>query len=326
MEVFFLLSIAGYVIDILVGDPPRLPHPVVLIGNSIGRLERWARKWFITPAGLKAAGVVLAASVTAGSFVATALVLHLAREVHYMLFLLLGAWLISTTIATSGLALAAGEIKELLAAGNLEAARRQVGMIVGRDTGGMENGEVARATVETVAENFVDAVVAPLFYACLGGPALAMAYRAVNTLDSMLGYKNEKYLHLGWASARLDDAAGYLPARLAGCMLVLAAWLSNRDWRRGLRAWRRDAAAHPSPNSGIPESVMAGTLGVRLGGRNLYGGVVSHRAYMGEPVEELRPDHITRTVDMLYLGSLLTVLCLPALLLAARWVCISFFS
>jgi len=320
MEIFFLQAILGYIIDIVVGDPPRLPHPVVLIGNSIARLERVARKIFHSPAGLKAAGVILAATVTVGSFAVTALLLDVLREVSYWLFLPAGAWLVSTTIATKGLAVAAGEIKQLLAVGDLQGARRQVGMIVGRDTGDMDSGEAARATVETVAENYVDAVAAPLFYACLGGPALAMAYRAVNTLDSMLGYKNEKYIHLGWASARLDDLAGYVPARLAGAMLLFAAWLSNRDWRRAWRAWRRDAAFHPSPNSGIPESVMAGALGIQLGGRNVYGGVVSHRAFMGEPGEAMRPDHINRAIDMLYLGALAAALGAPVFWLTVRWV------
>ncbi|KJS11150.1 MAG: cobalamin biosynthesis protein [Peptococcaceae bacterium BRH_c8a] len=319
MEIFFWQALLGYIIDLLVGDPPRLPHPVVLIGNSIARLESVARKTFNSDAALKIAGVILAATVTVGSFAVTALLLYALREVSYLLFLLAGAWLVSTTIATKGLATAARDIKQLLAEGDLPGARRQVGMIVGRDTGDMDSGDVARATVETVAENFVDAVAAPLFYACLGGPALAMAYRAVNTLDSMLGYKNEKYMHLGWASARLDDLAGYVPARLAGGLLLFAAWLSNRDWRRAWRAWRRDAAAHPSPNSGIPESVMAGTLGIQLGGRNVYGGVVSHRAFMGEPGEEMRPDHINRAIDMLYLGALVAVLVVPVFWLAVWW-------
>ncbi|HBX22475.1 MAG TPA: cobalamin biosynthesis protein CobD [Desulfotomaculum sp.] len=319
MEIFFWQALLGYIIDLLVGDPPRLPHPVVLIGNSIARLESVARKTFNSDAALKIAGVILAATVTVGSFAVTALLLYALREVSYLLFLLAGAWLVSTTIATKGLATAARDIKQLLAEGDLPGARRQVGMIVGRDTGDMDSGDVARATVETVAENFVDAVAAPLFYACLGGPALAMAYRAVNTLDSMLGYKNEKYMYLGWASARLDDLAGYVPARLAGGLLLFAAWLSNRDWRRAWRAWRRDAAVHPSPNSGIPESVMAGTLGIQLGGRNVYGGVVSHRAFMGEPGEEMRPDHINRAIDMLYLGALIAVLVVPVFWLAVWW-------
>ncbi len=313
MEKFILLAITGYLIDIIVGDPPRIPHPVVIIGKSIEYLEGIARRFALSPAGLKLAGVILAPLVIIGTYLVTTLLLNFLQEVSYSLYLLVGAWLVSTTIATRGLAHAAEEIKKLLAGGELPAARKKVGMIVGRDTRSMNGGEITRATVETVAENLVDAVVAPFFYACLGGPALAMAYRATNTLDSMLGYKNEKYLHLGWASARLDDVANYIPSRLAGCMLLFAAWLSNRDWQRGLRAWRRDAAAHPSPNSGIPESVMAGTIRVRLGGTNVYGEVVSHRAFMGDPVEELRPDHIGRAVDMLFLASFIAVVTISTL-------------
>ncbi len=312
LEIFYGQMILGYIIDLLVGDPSKLPHPVVLIGKIIERLEKTIRSMNLRPPALQAAGACLALAVVTVSFVAVHLLLQVALQVHYYLYLFLGAWIVSTTIATKGLADAAQDIRRLLAAGRLDDARIRVGWIVSRDTDNMDSRDITRATVETVAENLVDAVVAPVFYACIGGPALAMAYRAVNTLDSMLGYKNEKYIYLGWASARLDDAAGYIPARLTGCILVCAAWLSNRKWRGALAAWRQDAAAHPSPNSGIPESVMAGALGIRLGGRNVYGGVVSFRPYMGEPLESLRPDHINRAVDMLYLASLLAVMACAA--------------
>ncbi|WP_449240580.1 adenosylcobinamide-phosphate synthase CbiB [Desulfoscipio gibsoniae] len=313
MYIFFLQAIIGFVIDLLVGDPPRLPHPVVYIGRSIACLDKLARKITSSPRGLKAAGAGIAIAVVVGSFGFTALVLWAIGQVNYYVYLLLGAWIVSTTVAARGLADAAGAIRQLLLAGDDTAARRRVGWIVGRDTEAMDRGQMVRATVETAAENINDAVVAPLFYACLGGPALAMAYRAVNTLDSMLGYKNDKYLHLGWASARLDDLAGYIPARLTGLALLFAAWLSGRDWRRAVRAWVRDAAKHPSPNSGIPESVMAGAIHIRLGGRNVYGGVISFRQYMGDSLEEFRPDHITRAVDMLYLASAFAALGLPIL-------------
>jgi len=318
MEIIALQIVIGYIIDLMMGDPPRIPHPVVFIGRGIACLERAARKWFNKPAGVKVAGVGIALIITAGSYATTALILWAAWQVHYYLFLMAGTWLISTTIATRGLADAALEIRRVLASGDLALARQRVGWIVGRDTGTMSGNDVVRATVETVAENLNDAVVAPLFYACIGGPALAMAYRAVNTLDSMMGYKNEKYLHLGWASARLDDIAGYIPARLTGLLLLMVAWLSNRDWRRALAVWRRDAALHSSPNSGIPESVMAGALGIRLGGRNVYGGVVTFRAYMGDQVEQFRPDHITRSVDMLYEAAAAAVISFTALLLIVQ--------
>lgn len=313
MDIFLIQTFCGYIIDLLVGDPPRLPHPVVFIGRGIARLEKVARLITASPVGLKMAGAGIAILVVLMSFGLTALILWLVRQANYYIYLLLGAWIVSTTVAARGLAEAAGAIRQLLLAGDQAAARRWVGCIVGRDTEKMDCGQMVRATVETVAENLNDAVVAPLFYACIGGPALAMAYRAVNTLDSMLGYKNEQYLHLGWASARLDDLAGYIPARLTGLALLLAAWLSGRDWRRAIKTWRRDAKQHPSPNSGVPESIMAGAIHVRLGGSNVYSGVTSFRHYMGDPLEELRPDHIARAVDMLYLASALAVLIMPTL-------------
>jgi len=308
LHTYFLLPILSLIIDLLVGDPPRLPHPVVLMGRFIACLEKKVRRMVASSWGLKVIGSGIAIVVVGVSYGVTAFIVWGAWQVNFYLYLLVSAWLVSNTIAARGLAETAGAIRQLLLTGDLAAARQQVGMIVGRDTDTMESEQLVRATVETVAENINDAVVAPLFYACLGGPALAMAYRAVNTLDSMLGYKNERYLHLGWASARLDDAAGYIPARLTGLALLLAAWLAGRDWRRGLSAWRRDAAKHPSPNSGVPESVMAGALHIRLGGQNIYGGVASFRQYMGDPLEKLNPKHIAWAVRLLYLSSAVAAL------------------
>lgn len=309
MDMIVIQVLLGYFLDLVIGDPAMIPHPVVIIGNWIARLEKLFRKRVFSPTGLRIAGMAVALVITAGSYIVVSLLLIAALKVNFFIYMLIAAWLISTTIATRGLACAAKEIKEILVAGNLGWARVKVGWIVGRDTSEMASGDVTRATVETVAENLVDAVVAPIFYAIIGGPALAMAYRAVNTLDSMLGYKNEKYLHFGWAAARLDDIANYIPARLAGIALLIAAWLTNRDHRSALAAWRRDAKLHPSPNSGVPEAVMAGALGIRLGGRNVYGGVVSFRHYMGESCEALRPDHIARAIEMLYLGSFISLIC-----------------
>lgn len=313
MDIFIVHIFVGYVIDLLIGDPRQMPHPVVIIGKGIELLEKKARYHFSSPLGLKIAGAFIVLVVIAASFAATSAILWVAWQINYYFFLLAGAWIFSTTIATRGLADAALEIRQMLLYGDLSLARQRVGWIVGRDTDTMSSEEMVRATVETVSENLNDAFMAPLFYACIGGPVLAMVFRAVNTLDSMLGYKNEKYMHLGWASARLDDFAGYIPARITGLLLVLVAWLSNRNWRRALSAWQRDASSHPSPNSGIPESVIAGTLGVRLGGRNVYGGVVSVRAYMGEQVEILRSDHIVRAVDMIYQASFVAILTVSVL-------------
>ncbi|MDA8234798.1 MAG: adenosylcobinamide-phosphate synthase CbiB [Clostridia bacterium] len=299
---------AAYLIDLVVGDPRWLPHPVVVIGKGISLLEGFLRRWAAPLVGLKAAGVLLTSFIVAGSYLVTWAAVEGLALIHPYLGLAVGVWLISTTIAAKGLAQAGLEIRDLLAQGNLAGARIKVGWIVGRDTQNLDEGEITRATVETVAENIVDGIVAPLFYAFIGGAPLAMAYRATNTLDSMVGYKNEKYLDLGWASARFDDLANLIPARLTGIFLVLAAWICGVNGCRAIKIQLRDAAKHPSPNSGYPESAVAGALGIRLGGQNYYGGQPSFRAYMGDALEPLEGRHIGLTVRLMYVTSALMVL------------------
>jgi adenosylcobinamide-phosphate synthase len=191
-----------------------------------------------------------------------------------------------------------------------------VGYIVGRTTSELEEPEITRATVETVAENMVDAVVSPLFFALLGGAPLAMLYRAANTLDSMVGYRSDKYIYFGWASARWDDVMNWLPARLTGCLLVAAAVCRRGcSGLRAARSIRQFARLHPSPNSGIPESAVAGALGIELGGVNVYHGRTSERARMGWALRERGKADIIRTVELLYtvsfliVGGLLCALC-----------------
>lgn len=299
----------AYIIDLLVGDPPGLPHPVVLMGKLISGLEGLLRPHFRTPAAQLAAGGVLAAVVVGSSYVVTALSLFLLNVVHPWLAAAAEVWLISTTLAARGLSRAAADVLKPLRGGDLAGARVMVGRIVGRDSGSMDAAGVTRATVETVAENIVDGVVAPLFYALIGGAPLAMAYKAVNTLDSMVGYKDDRYLYFGRFSARLDDVANFLPARWAGLMLLAAAWLTGRDAGKSLGCVLKYAKKHPSPNSGIPEAAVAGALGVRLGGLNIYRGRESFRNYMGEPVYPLQPAHIRSAVDMMYLSSCLALVC-----------------
>lgn len=298
----------AFLLDLLVGDPAWIPHPVVLIGKVIEKLERLLRLVYQSPAALKITGILTAMTIVGASWGLTFLLVRWVFSINYWAGAVLSIWLISTTIAARGLSEAAGEIYILLQNGNLAEARRKVGMIVGRDTGQMEPGAVIRASVETVAENIVDGVVAPLFYAFIGGAPLAMAYRAVNTLDSMLGYKNERYIDFGMASARLDDIANYIPARLTGLFLLAAAWILRMSAKGALQAVLRDAPGHPSPNSGIPEAAVAGALGVRLGGMNYYNGRGSFRAYMGKPLAPLEPGHIKQTVRLMYLSSSIAVL------------------
>ncbi|HHW42408.1 cobalamin biosynthesis protein CobD [Desulfofundulus thermobenzoicus] len=302
-----LVVLAAYITDLLIGDPRWLPHPVVYIGRFIAFGERQLRRVARGSKQLRVAGGILAVLVVGSSYFITLLLLQGAAAIHPWLAAGLEIWLISTTMAVRGLAGAAARVLSPLIRGDLDLARQQVGWIVGRDTAQMGAPEVIRATVETVAENIVDGFVSPLFYALIGGAPLAMAYRAVNTLDSMVGYRNELYRDLGWASARLDDVVNYLPARWAGWMLVLAAWLSGRRAGEARQAIKRDAGRHPSPNSGIPEAAMAGALGIRLGGLNFYGGRPSFRPYMNESGVLPGTDHIRRAVDMLYLSSFLAL-------------------
>ena len=301
---------AAYMIDLLVGDPPRLPHPVVYIGRLISAIEGFLRpRCAGSPAASIWAGAFLAAVVVGSSYLLTLLLLWLAFLIHPWLGAAAEIWLISTTLAARGLSGAALDVLKPLQEGDLQGARLMVGRIVGRDTSSMDVAGVTRATVETVAENIVDGVVAPIFYALIGGAPLAMAYKAVNTLDSMVGYRDDKYLYFGRFSARLDDLANYLPARLTGMMLVIAAWLTGRNAGATLRTVLKDARRHPSPNSGIPESAVAGALGVRLGGLNIYRGRESFRQYLGEPLHPLQAFHIRSAVDMMFLASLLALAC-----------------
>lgn len=304
---FALTAFLAYITDLVVGDPPRLPHPVLLMGKLIDFLDSLLNRPGTGAAGQVWRGSFMAVMVVVLSYLSTALLLGALYKIHLWLGLLVEVWLVSTTISARGLALAAQDVLQPLKSGDLQAARAMVGRIVGRDTRDMNPGDITRATVETVAENTVDGVIAPLFYCLLGGAPLAMAYRAVNTLDSMVGYRNEKYLYFGRFSARLDDIANYIPARWAGLMLIAAAWLSGRDSAGAASSVLRDARLHPSPNSGFPEAAVAGALGIRLGGQNTYGGVISFRAHMGSGPHPPQPQHIRGTIDLMFLASALAL-------------------
>jgi len=307
----------AYLVDLFIGDPPDLPHPVVGMGRLISWGEKLLYPWGKTPTFSRLAGMVLTAGVIAVTYLASYALLRLLGAFHPALALILDIWLTSTTISARGLAREAGKIRRLLLQDDLEGARLAVGQIVGRDTDRLDRREVLRATVETVAENMVDGVVAPLFYGFLGGAPLAMAYRAANTLDSMVGYKSDRYRHFGWAAARFDDLVNYLPARLTGLLLPIAAWSLRLDGKGAWGAILADARVHPSPNSGISEAGVAGALGIQLGGLNYYGGVPSFRPHMGKDLRPLDIDSLDKTVALLFRVAWLVVL---VLLLARRWV------
>ncbi|MGI9953220.1 adenosylcobinamide-phosphate synthase CbiB [Moorellaceae bacterium AZ2] len=295
LTVFFL----ALLLDILVGDPRRLPHPTEIMGRGIVLLEKGLRPWAHTPNRQYLAGMLIEILIVGLSWGFTWVLVHLVKGWSSFAGTLLSAWLLSTTIAARGLAVAAWGIASSLQKGDPAAARRQVALIVGRDTQTLNESEIARATIESVAENTSDGVIAPLFYALIGGVPLAMAYRAVNTLDSMLGYKNERYLYLGRVAARVDDVANFIPARLTACLLCLAAFLFNGRGRQAWQTVRRYGRCHPSPNSGYPEAAVAGALGLRLGGVNYYHGRPEERPFIGEGETALRAHHITQAVRLM---------------------------
>lgn len=291
-------------IDLIVGDPRSIPHPVVLIGRFISAFERlWNRG---TAQQRKLSGALLTVIVVGGVWLVSGLVLALLERLHPGLVLIAELWLLSTTLAIKGLGDAARAVVKPLTKGDLPAARKALGMIVGRDTQRLDEAEITRGTVETVAENTVDGITAPLFFALIGGAPLALAYKAVNTLDSMVGYKNQRYADFGFASAKLDDVANWIPARLTALCLWLAGLLLdvsgvlNLRWKSALSSTCRDAPRHPSPNAGWPEAMVARLLGVQLGGTNVYQGVVSQRATLGEPLEVLQVTHITAAVRLMH--------------------------
>lgn len=303
------VGILAFLMDCVIGDPRSKFHPVVLIGKLIAGLETWLyspedsnKRKFWRGLFLMLLVLVICYGTTAG------IVYGVRRLGLPYLSWGMEALLLSFTISPRNLAEAGREIQRYLAAGDIEEARFKVGWIVGRDTDKLTVPEITRATVETIAENIVDGVISPLFFFFLGGVPLAVAYRAANTMDSMIGYKNEKYLFFGRAAARTDDAWNYIPARITGLLLILAAWLLKYDWREAWRMMRRDAAKHPSPNGGFTEATVAGALGIRLGGLNYYFGRPSFRTYMGEPRQELSPRHISGAIRLMYAATILFLL------------------
>lgn len=267
----------AFALDAVLGDPRWLPHPVVGMGKLIAFAERPLLRRARSPHARLLAGMILTAGVAGGTLFLTWKALSTLSSFNPTAGALFSVLVLYTTLAHKSLQDHLHAVAEPLLAGDLPSARRAVSLVVGRDTGEMDAEEVARAAVETLAENTSDGIIAPLFYALLGGAPLALTYKAVNTLDSMVGYRNEKYRYFGTASARLDDLLNYVPARLTAFLMVAAGRILGGDMRGGWRAVLADARKHPSPNAGFPEAAMAGLLGVRLGGTNFYDGLPSER-------------------------------------------------
>ncbi|MBQ6663117.1 MAG: cobalamin biosynthesis protein CobD [Firmicutes bacterium] len=302
-EIVFIL-IAGFLLDLVFGDPEAILHPVVLIGRLIHKAEGWIRQRFPqTEAGERAGGVLLALFVPAVSFLVPWFALKLAGLIHPYARIALSVFWCWQIFAARTLAKEARMVGEKVQAGDLAAARLQVGRIVGRDTAGLSMTEVIKACIETVAESASDGVIAPLLFIAIGGVPLGFLYKAINTLDSMVGYKNDRYRYFGTASARLDDVANFIPARLTALLMILTAPLVGLDGRNAFRMWKRDRLKHLSPNSGNPESACAGALNVQLGGDAFYFGKLYKKNTLGDPNREVEAEDIPKAVRLMYAAS-----------------------
>jgi adenosylcobinamide-phosphate synthase len=297
------ILVAGFLLDQLVGDPPSWPHPVRWLGRLIEGLERPLRRGLPERLG----GIVLWLVVVATAGGAAWLALAAADRLHPWAGAALSGLLIGWGLAARSLADETQAVLQPCRHEEWEKARDRLGRIVGRDTHDLPPEQIYRACLETVAENASDGIVAPLFYAALFGPVGLWVYKAINTLDSMVGYRTERYRHFGWASARLDDAANFVPARLTWLLIALSAWLAGRDAAAALRVGWRDGRKHPSPNSAWPEAAMAGALGVQLGGPSSYQGVRSEKPRLGDPKEPLSLEKVRQGIRLVQAASWLAL-------------------
>lgn len=320
------ILICACLLDALLGDPYRMPHIIRGIGWLISTCERILRALFpATPRGERAAGVALVLIVGGISCGCAAALLKLAWSASSLVGFVVSTFVCYQMLAARQLAKEARRVYRALTEDGIQAGRQAVSMIVGRDTDALDEQGVIRAAVETVAENASDGFVAPLLFMALGGPVAGVFYKAVNTMDSMVGYKNERYRYLGTAAARLDDVCNWIPARMTAVLMCLTAPLVGLDGRGAWRIWRRDHARHASPNSAHPEAACAGALGVRLAGPASYFGSVVDKPYIGDDLRPVEVEDILRANRLLLATAAAALLGAIALslgmgcLLGRRW-------
>jgi len=300
--------LAGYLLDLLFGDPHWLPHPVKLMGKLIAALEK---KWNTKDAETaRRRGVLLVVTVILATLVVSSAILIGAYLINRYAGAVIEAILTYTVLAAKSLRTESMKVYKELAKGDLPAARKAVSMIVGRDTDALDEAGVSRAAVETVAENTSDGVIAPLIYTAIGGPVLGLIYKAINTMDSMVGYKNERYINFGRAAAKLDDIVNFVPARISAAVMIAAAYMLGGDYsgRDAARIFRRDRYNHASPNSAQTESVCAGALRIRLAGDASYFGKIVKKPFIGDDIRPIEFEDIKRANKLMYMTELLCMI------------------
>lgn len=305
-----LIIFLALLLDLLIGDPVWLPHPVVAMGRLIYLLDRVLRRVWLNE---RVAGVLLLLVVVISSSGTTWILLKALTAMLPLAGWTAAVLVSSTCLAARSLHKESARVATALLAGDLPTARRYLSFIVGRDTDQLEEAEIWRGVVETVAENTSDGIIAPLFWLTIGGPVGAIAYKAVSTLDSMVGYRNRRYLQLGWASARMDDLLNYIPARISALLLIVSSPLAGLSASNAARITLRDRLKHPSPNSGHPEAAAAGALGVQLGGASSYNGASSWKEYIGDDLQPLDERAYRGMITLMYISTLLmAVICMAA--------------
>lgn len=325
MKYHIMAFVLGFLLDTLFGDPYWLPHPIRLIGNLITALERrlLGNSEKREEKRELARGIVLVICVLGITVVVAALLLMVAYGAHPYLGILAESVMTYQILAAKCLKVESMKVYQCLKKGDLEAARKAVSMIVGRDTEALDAEGVAKAAIETVAENTSDGVIAPMLYTALGGPILGFFYKAVNTMDSMVGYKNEKYLYFGRAAAKLDDVLNYIPARISAYLMIIAAFLGGRylDGKQAYKIYKRDNRKHASPNSAQTESVCAGALGIRLAGDASYFGKTVKKPYIGDAWRRVEFEDIKRANRLMYLtAGICEVVCLLTMSAVYLWL------
>jgi len=295
---------AVFLLDFLLGDPLWLPHPVRWMGKGIAHFELLFRDKIPSP---RWSGLFFALFLVSMTWLFSILLLAMARSLDPLFGKLVEILLIYYAVAAFSLKNSAMDVYLALKNNGLEAAKEKVSRIVGRDVESLDREGVVRATVETVGENLVDGVISPLFWAAVGGAPLAMTYRMINTLDSMVGYKNEKYRDFGMASARIDDLANWIPARLSVPVIALAAFFAKLPWKQAFETGFAEGKNHASPNSGYPEAAFAGALGVRLGGYSYYGRVLVEKPWIGQAFGAVVDDDVKRACRLLLIASLMAI-------------------
>mgnify|MGYP003092337217 CR=1 FL=1 len=297
---FVCIPVLAFLLDLIIGDPNSKYHPVAIIGRIISFFEAVLYK--DTDNDTKK---LLYGGIAVGLILISVYIGGVVDEWVYYAFEVV---ILYIAISPRSLAGAGFTISQLIKQGNIVDARKRLSWIVGRDTEDLDESEITRATVETIAENTVDGIIAPFFFFIIGGPMGAILYRTANTMDSMLGYKNQKYLYFGRVAARFDDILNWIPARITFVLFVISAFFLRFDAKKAIEIGLRDAKKHPSPNGGYAEAPVAGALHIRLGGYNQYFKKMTFREYMGDPIEKLNRNHITRTIYMMYVTTILMVI------------------